>query len=162
MADLERAARFLYLQRTAFGGKVSGKNFGVASDRPARFKLSTLDPMLEKLHSRLSGVVIKCLPYEAFITRYDRPGALFYLDPPYWGCENDYGKAMFSAEDFHVLARQMSGLKGKALLSINDTPQIREIFAGLHLKEVETSYTVAAKTTARGKRAELLIANFVI
>ena len=29
LTDLERAARFLYLQRTAFGGKVEGRNFGV-------------------------------------------------------------------------------------------------------------------------------------
>jgi DNA adenine methylase len=30
LTDLERAARFLYLQRTAFGGKVAGRNFGVS------------------------------------------------------------------------------------------------------------------------------------
>ncbi len=63
LTDLERAARFLYLQRTAFGGKVSGRNFGVARDRPARFNLSTLEPMLEDLHTRLSGVVIECLDW---------------------------------------------------------------------------------------------------
>ncbi len=34
LTDLERAARFLYLQRTAFGGKISGRNFGVSKDRP--------------------------------------------------------------------------------------------------------------------------------
>jgi hypothetical protein len=44
LTDLERAARFLYLQRTAFGGKVSGRNFGVSIDRPARFNLTTLEP----------------------------------------------------------------------------------------------------------------------
>lgn len=32
LTDLERAARFLYLQRTAFGGKVSGRNFGVSKE----------------------------------------------------------------------------------------------------------------------------------
>lgn len=47
LTDLERAARFLYLQRTAFGGKVSGRNFGVSKDRPGRFNLTTLEPMLE-------------------------------------------------------------------------------------------------------------------
>jgi DNA adenine methylase len=36
LTDLERAARFLYLQRTAFGGKVVGRNFGVDDGRPAR------------------------------------------------------------------------------------------------------------------------------
>ena len=92
LTDLERAARFLYLQRTAFGGKVSGRNFGVARDRPARFNLTTLEPMLEDLHARLAGVVIECLPWADFLHRYDGPGTLFYLDPPYWGSEGSYGK----------------------------------------------------------------------
>ncbi len=83
LTDLERAARFLYLQRTAFGGKVSGRNFGVDRARPGRFNLSTLEPMLEDLHSRLSGVTIECLDWSAFIPRYDSADTLFYLDPPY-------------------------------------------------------------------------------
>lgn len=157
LTDLERAARFLYLQRTAFGGKVSGRNFGVSPDRPARFNLSTLEPMLEDVHARLSGVVIECLPYGEFIARYDRSGALFYLDPPYWGSEDDYGKAMFAPEDFARLADQLRGLKGRFLMSINDVPEIRELFASFALQEVSTSYTVGKQAGSRGTRGELLI-----
>ena len=91
LTDLERAARFPYLQRTAFGGKVSGRNFGVDKTRPARFNLIALEPLLEDLHTRLSGVTIECLDWTVFIPRYDGPDTLFYLDPPYWGCEDDYG-----------------------------------------------------------------------
>ncbi|NDW43713.1 DNA adenine methylase, partial [Ruegeria sp. PrR005] len=156
------AARFLYLQRTAFGGKVSGRNFGVSPDWPARFNLTTLEPMLEDVHARLSGVVIECLPYGEFLARYDRPGALFYMDPPYWGCENDYGKAMFAPEDFEHLADFMGAAEGKVLMSINDVPQIRELFAGFQITEVSTSYTVARKASDLGKRRELLVANFDI
>ena len=92
LADLERAARFLYLQRTAFGGKVSGRNFSVSPDRPARFNLSTLEP----------------------------------------------------------------------LLSINDAPEIREIFTTFHMQEIQVRYTLARKETARGRRGELLIRNFAL
>lgn len=159
LTDLERAARFLYLQRTAFGGKVSGRNFGVSNDRPARFNLTTLEPMLEDLHARLAGVVIECLDYAEFIRRYDRPGVLFYLDPPYWGCENDYGKDMFSPADFESLAELLAGIKGKFLLSINDRPEVRELFSAFRLYEVETTYTIA-KTGNRAKRAELIVHNY--
>ena len=157
LTDLERAARFLYLQRTAFGGKVSGRNFGVSVDRPARFNLSTLEPMLEDVHSRLSGVVIECLPYSDFIRRYDSGGTLFYLDPPYWGCEHDYGKAMFAPRDFERLAGQLDGIKSRFLMSINDTPEIREMFGKFDVEAVETTYTIARHTGDNQRRRELLV-----
>ncbi|GGW45909.1 DNA methyltransferase [Gemmobacter lanyuensis] len=161
LTDLERAARFLYLQRTAFGGKVSGRNFGVAAERSARFNLTTLEPMLEDLHSRLSGVMIECLDWADFIPRYDREGTLFYLDPPYWGCEGDYGRTLFSREDFGNMAGLVSNLKGRFIMSINDVPEIREIFGCFHLTEVRTSYTIARTgNDSAGARAELLVSNW--
>ena len=162
LTDLERAARFLYLQRTAFGGKVSGRNFGVSRDRPARFNLTEVEPMLEDLHSRLSGVVIECLDYAEFITRYDGPGTLFYLDPPYWGHEADYGKELFAPAEFARMADQLRHMAGRFLLSLNDVPEVRSIFVGFEMQELATSYTVAKATGARGKRQELLISNFRI
>jgi len=112
--------------------------------------------MLEDLHSRLSGVVIECLDFEAFIARYDTPGTLFYLDPPYWGSESDYGKELFSRQDFQRLADVLKGIKGNFLMSINDVPQIREIFAWAQMEEVQTTYSVAGR--GRGLAAkELLI-----
>lgn len=145
LTDLERAARFLYLQRTAFGGKVSGRNFGVAKDRPGRFNLSTLEPMLEDLHTRLAGVVIECLDFGAFVSRYDGPSTLFYLDPPYWGCEGDYGKDLFSRADFHRLADQLRNSAGSFLLSINDVPEVRDLFGWASIEQVTTSYSVAGR-----------------
>ncbi len=156
LTDLERAGRFLYLPRTAFGGKVSGRNFGVSRDRPGRFNLTTLEPMLEDLHTRLAGVVIECLDYQDFLRRYDGPGTFFYLDPPYWGCEADYGKALFGRDDFARLADQLAGLQGRFLMSINDVPEIREIFAWARIEPVSTTYTVGAG--ARAAR-ELLISS---
>lgn len=155
LTDLERAARFLYLQRTAFGGRVSGRNFGVTVDRPARFNLTTLEPMLEELHTRLSGVVIECLDWSDCLARYDRDGTLFYLDPPYWGSEGDYGRALFSRADFTRLADALAGLRGRFLMSINDTPEVRATFAAFDLAEVSTTYTISAKGAVQ--RPELLV-----
>lgn len=160
LTDLERAARFLYLQRTAFGGKVSGKNFGVAKDRPGRFNLTDLEPMLEDLHCRLSGVVIECLDYAEFIGRYDSPATFFYLDPPYWGCENDYGKGLFIRADFDRMNDRLLNIQGRFLLSINDVPEIRDIFAGFHIVPVKTTYTINKSNGPRERVGELLISNF--
>lgn len=158
LTDLERAARFLYLQRTAFGGKVSGKNFGVSPGRTARFDLSRLEPMLEDVYQRLSGVTIEALDYKEFLRRYDTPETLFYLDPPYYGCEKDYGKALFTRAEFPQMAEALKGIKGRFILSLNDRPEVRDIFKGFRLTAVDTTYSIAGRGNAK-KAGELLISN---
>ena len=163
LTDLQRAARFFYLQRLAFGGKISGRNFGVAADRPARFNLTTLEPDLEALHTRLAGVTVINLDYAAFIDRLDRPGTLFYLDPPYFGNEGDYGKNLFTRARFEEMAHQLGGLKGRFLLSLNDHPCVREIFGRFDRTEVRTSYSIGSGRTAKAMdRAELIISNWTV
>ena len=158
LTDLERAARFLYLQRLAFGGKVSGRSFGVSPQRPARFDVTRIEGMLAELHERLAGVVIECLPYDSFIERYDRKTTLFYLDPPYWGSESDYGKEMFAPADFERLAGILKAIKGRFILSLNDTKEVRELFAAFDIEAVETTYHIGGG--AKAKRAsELIISN---
>ena len=156
LTDLERAARFLYLQRTAFGGKVSGRNFGVDRRTPGRFDVTKLEPMLADLHERLAGVVIEQLPYPDVIRRYDGPDVLFYLDPPYWGNEADYGAGTFERADFERLADQLSTIAGRFVLSINGTPGAREVFGRFAMVEVETTYTLAT-VHGGGKRVGELI-----
>ncbi|CAN7319226.1 DNA adenine methylase [Pararhizobium sp. LjRoot235] len=142
LTDLERAARFLYLQKLAFGGKVSGQSFGVSLERGARFNLNRLAPQLEDVHERLSGVVIENMDWLAFIDRYDRPGTLFYLDPPYFGSEGDYGKALFGRDQFAALAERLRRVQGHFILSINDVPEIRDTFEGFTFHEAELTYSI--------------------
>ncbi|MFN8828281.1 MAG: DNA adenine methylase, partial [Labrys sp. (in: a-proteobacteria)] len=157
LTDIERAARFLYLQRLAFGGKVAGRSFGVSLATPGRFDVTKLGVILDDLHQRLSGVIIECLRWEDVIVRYDAPGTLFYLDPPYFGSEGDYGAGVFARSEFLSLAEALRGIAGGFLLSINDRPEIREVFAGFDMEEVGLTYTIngAAQQAAR----ELIISN---
>jgi len=158
LTDLERACRFLYLQRLAFGGRVNGRHFGVTTTAGARFNVAKLEPMLADIHERLADVAIEQLGYADFIRRYDRAGMLFYLDPPYWGCETDYGQDVFSRTDFDQFADQLAGIKGSFILSINDTPSARATFARFHFSTAETTYTVGAGNAQ--KAGELTVSNF--
>ncbi len=157
LTDLERAARFLYLQRTTFGGKVQGRNFGVFLPGTSRFNVTKIIPMLEDVHTRLTRVVIECLPYADFIRRYDRPYTLFYCDPPYWGSEDYYGKSLFTKADFTILADRLAGIKGRFILSMNDVPPIRDLFAAFTIIKADTTYTFNDKKYKPAK--ELIITN---
>lgn len=149
LTDLERAARFLYLQRTAFGGKSVGQNFGVSVGTPARFDITKLAAMLEAVHERLAGVVIECLPWHQLLDRYDRPETFWYLDPPYWGNETDYGEGLFGRLDFEQLATRLAALKGRWLLSLNDVAGVRRTFARFQIEAVETSYSIQGGAAKR-------------
>lgn len=148
LTDLQRAARFLYLQRVAFGGKVSGRNFGMDTGR-ARFNLSTLEPMLEDLHARLAGVVIERLPFDRFIARYDSPGTLTFCDPPYWACEDDYGPGMFASSDHTLLRDHLAAVQGRFILTINDVPEIRALYAdpAFTIEPVGLTYRISGGVT---------------
>ncbi len=158
MTDMQRAARFLYQQRLAFGGKVTSRNFGVSNDRPARFDVTKLGPELEAVHERLSGVVIERLPWADFIRRYDRAGTLFYLDPPYYGCEGDYGRDLFDRAQFEQMAKVLMGIKGRFILSLNDHPEVRRIFDGFAIEPVEVTYSVSKRSNGQ-KAGEVIISN---
>jgi len=142
LTDLHRAARFLYVQRTAFGGKVSGRNFGVSPGNAGRFDVTKLGTILEDVHTRLAGVVIERLPWPDLIARYDRPETLFYLDPPYLGSGDDYGPGVFVRADFERLATILEGIKGRFVMSLNDHSEVRRIFQGFDIEAVQTTYSI--------------------
>lgn len=146
LTDLRRAARFVYLQTLAFGGKVSSRHFGVSMGQPARFDFTKVVPRLQDIHERLSGVTIEQLPFDRFISRYDRPGTLFYCDPPYWGCEGDYGP-LFNRDDFERLNDALKAVRGRFILSLNDLPEVREIFSWAEIEAVELTYSLSGGPT---------------
>lgn len=156
LTDLERAARFLYLQRLAFGGQVRGV-FGVSPGTGPRFSLSRLEPLLEAAHERLDGVVFECLDWSDLVRRYDAPTTLFYLDPPYFGGEGDYGPGMFAREDYQKMAEQLGGIRGSFVLSINDRPETRAIFDGFIIEPVRLKYSVSS--AGGTDAAEMIVSN---
>ena len=149
LTDLQRSARFLYIQRLAFGGKVAGRHYGVNPVGAGRFDVTKLGPMLEAIHERLARVVIERLDWSAFIARYDRPGTLFYLDPPYFGSEGDYGADLFDRGQFERMAEQLRTVRGSFILSINDHPEVRRIFAGFDMRQEDVRYTIAGNDNGR-------------
>ena len=56
------------------------------------------------------------------------------------------------------MADQLSRIKGKFMLSINDHPDIREVFKGFDHKEVSLLYTAGRKGPVEAN--ELIFTNF--
>jgi len=155
LTDIQRAARFFYLQHQAFGGRVDGQTWGTATTAPA-VNLLRIEEQLSAAHLRLSGTYIEHLDWRECMRRYDRPHSFFYLDPPYWQTEG-YG-VPFPWPEYEAMAAAVRGLQGKAIVSLNDHPDIRACFAGMHMESLPIKYTVGGGQGA--ERHELLIFNW--
>ncbi|MCL1887589.1 MAG: DNA adenine methylase [Kiritimatiellaeota bacterium] len=159
LTDLQRAARFYYLQRLAFGGKVGdARNFGYSRHSRPKINLDGIAEELVEFHHRLRGVVIEHEDGLACLRRYDAPETLFFLDPPYCGTEG-YAVA-FPRERYSELAHLLAALRGKFLLTLNDHPHIRDTFAAFHRKPLKTHYTVNGIGDHSKPVTELLFSNF--
>ncbi|MEN3257272.1 DNA adenine methylase [Sodalis endosymbiont of Spalangia cameroni] len=156
LTDIQRAARFYYLQQLTFGGKVSGQNFGTSAVRSQVLNLLRIEEQLSQAHLRLSQATIEHLGWRACIEKYDRPHTLFYLDPPYWKTQG-YGVA-FGLEQYSIIDSLAHSISGKMIISINDIPEMRHIFKNLHIDVVDLKYSLGSN--CHSKR-ELIIRNFV-
>lgn len=158
LTDIQRAARFYYLQHHAFGGRVEGQSFGTATTAPA-INLLRIEESLSAAHLRLaSGTTVENLPWRECLTRYDRSHTFFYADPPYWQTEG-YG-VPFPFGEYEALAAAMRTCKGKMMVSINDHPEIRAAFSGLVMHELEITYTVGTADARKAPSRELVIMNW--
>lgn len=83
LTDIQRAARFFFLQHHAFGGKVTAQSFGTATTGPA-INLLRIEENLFAAWQRLSGTYVENLPWLDCAEHYDRPHTFQYMDPPYW------------------------------------------------------------------------------
>src|SRR5260370_784685 len=85
LTDVQRAARFFYLQKNSFGGLVLQHKFHYGITHQSNYNPARIPVILEKTHQRLQRVQIESLPYEQVLEKYDRPTTIFYVDPPYFG-----------------------------------------------------------------------------
>lgn len=140
LTDIQRAARFYYLQKLAFGGKTDSQSFGTATTSPPRLNLFRLEEDMSQAHLRLQSTYIEHLSWECAVEKYDRPYTLHYLDPPYWQTAG-YG-VDFGFENFLKMADLAKSVSGAMIISINDHPEIRKVFDGLYMENKPIRYTV--------------------
>lgn len=119
--------------------RFESQTFGAVTTTPPGLNLLRLEETLSAAHLRLASTFIEYLRWQVCIERYDRPHTLFYMGPPYWQTEG-YGVA-FGIEQYEEMAAILGRLKGKAIISLNDHPNIR--------------YTVGGAAKARGPRGAL-------
>ncbi|MDB6026288.1 MAG: methyltransferase [Verrucomicrobiales bacterium] len=158
LTDMERATRYYIRNRISFGGQ--GDSFAVSKTHGgAGFFKTTASELLGKVHDRLEGVAIENTSYERILKNYDSPSTLFFMDPPYVGASPGAYEG-WAEEDVLNLVKEISKLQGKFIVTLNDSPFVREAFKDFPM----TSHTSVNGLTKNRKNplkfSELIIRNF--
>ncbi|MFH2065004.1 MAG: DNA adenine methylase [Pseudomonadota bacterium] len=156
LTDIQKAARYYYLQRLCFGGRVKNRSFGsTPNDRP-RINLLRLEEELSEAHLRIARANIENLSWQDFLKTYDRPQTFFFMDPPYY--KAPYYNHNLDLDDYQAIADTLKHINGQFILTINDTPEMQHVFKNYRIEAVELDYSVARDKITVGK--ELLVSNF--
>lgn len=166
--DMDRALRFLYLNRACFNGlwreNAKGQMNTPMGDTPAE-KLFDFEA-LRAVHHALQGVGLKVGPfYEAGFSApsLDPEGWFIYLDPPYHRTFSNYSKGGFGEVDHIQLARcanYWSNHGAKVMVSNSDTEFVRELYRDWNITEVQARRSISADRSKRGRVGELVIRNY--
>lgn len=150
--DVERFYRFIYLTMGSYG--YLREDF-----RGAEREIKICD-RLERLKDRLSNVDILNKNYEE-LRDFDSPGSFYYLDPPY---PKDTGEGTRISQlgeiNMDRLYKFCRELRGKFILSLNDSIKNRRLFEKFEIKKVRTSHQLVEGGPFKHVRTELLISNF--
>ena len=156
LTDVQRAARFFFLQKVEYGGLVAHRNFVLQVVQSTHWNPARIPSLIESTAQRLQNAQIEALPYQKIIRKCDRPSTFFYLDPPYY--DKKLYQFNFEDKDFRELAALLAGLKGTFILSLNDVPEVRDIFRDFKMQAIQLAYSAQQKV---GRRyGEVLIKNF--
>lgn len=157
LTEIQRAARFLLRNRISFGGGM--KSFGVAkrAGSGVGFDRDAIGESLEGVRKRLNKVVVENLPYERCLANYDAPTTVFFLDPPYVG-DSTGAYDGWKQADMLQLRTRLDRLKGKWVLTINDSADNRQLFKDCKVNPVlTTNRRLNTRTHAGKKFGELVI-----
>ncbi len=133
--EIERAATFLLRCRSSFGGGQT--SFAVAKRAGAGIDRESMARRVREFHARTNRVVVENLPWQRLLRNYDSEASFFFLDPPYVG-ESTGAYEGFGQPQMGELAAALRRLKGRWLLTVNDSPANRSLFSGCTIHPVAT------------------------
>ncbi|HHU87510.1 MAG TPA: DNA adenine methylase [Peptococcaceae bacterium] len=169
MTSLERASRFLYLNKYGYNGLWRVNSKGIHNVPYGRYKNKKLvhEQDLFLVSARLKKTRILCGDFSLALEETE-PGMFVYLDPPYHPLSEtarftSYTSDSFGEEEQRRLARAFQNLDQRGcrvMLSNSDTPFIRELYRGYNIVEVKARRAINCKGEGRGLLTELVIRNY--
>jgi len=168
LSPVNRAARFIYLNRFCFNGiyrtNLKGE-FNVPYAPTGTGGLPTLE-FLQSIATQLKRSTISCGDFEKILLKEVRKNDFVYMDPPYAVSTRrvfrEYGPQPFGFDDVNRLVRlldEMDRRKAKFVVSYALTNEVLRAFHRWDIKRIVTHRNVSGFAEHRRKAVEILVSN---
>lgn len=169
LTDVERAARFIYLNKTCFNGLYRVNSKGKFNVPMGSYKNPGIlkEDILKEANKLLQGVELKVMSFEKVLD-FATKDAFIYLDPPYYPLTKTssftaYTKDVFLENEQKKLAeifKKLDNLGCKLLLSNSDHAFIRDLYKEFKQESVYARRMINCDATKRGPIIELVVENY--
>lgn len=169
LSPVERAARFIYLNKTCYNGLYRVNRAGQFNVPMGSYKNPRIFDALElqAASATLQAVSLRCADFTT-VLEYAQEGDFVYFDPPYVPLSatssfTSYTRGDFGPQEHARLAQVFRELDARGcllMLSNSDTPYTRELYREYHCLNVYAPRAINTNPRGRGKIPELLVLNY--
>lgn len=168
-SDIERAARFIYLNKTCFNGLYRENSQGSFNVPMGKYKNPTIcnADLLRTVSIALQSVAVSLKQYSEINAQNEQD--FVYFDPPYYPLSSTsnfttYSRYVFK-ENEQVKLRdtfvELANRGVKVMLSNSDCGFVRELYADFNIYEILASRAINSKAKNRGRITELIITSYL-
>ncbi len=168
--NVERAARFIYLNKTCFNGLYRENSKGQFNVPMGSYKKPPIldADLLQAASSALQNASIEAQSFEVIAEHATTAKDFVYFDPPYFPISDTskftaYSRDAFTTEDqirlrdtFATLAKR----RVKVMLSNSDCPFVRDLYQDFNIHTIKASRHINSKGSKRGKITEVLVTSY--
>lgn len=169
LSDVERASRFIYLNRTCFNGMYRVNSQGQFNVPFGHYKNPRIidENNLLNCSGLLKKTEIKCADFSEILTKVKK-GDLVYFDPPYVPLNETSSFTSYTKDGFDInmqfklrdVCDELDNKGVKFMLSNSDTKLVNELYVNYEIKKVFASRQINANADGRGKITEVLVRNY--
>ncbi len=174
--NIQRAAQFIYLNRTCFNGLYRVNKNGKFNVPIGSYKNPTIcdEDNLRQLSQLIQNVEFQYGDYSRSM-EYVTENTFVYFDPPYRPLNVTSGFTSYTKEDFNddnqrelaTFYRELNEQNAKLMLSNSNPKNINEddhffdnIYQGFNINQIQASRMINANSNGRGKISEILVTNY--
>lgn len=169
LSGVERASRFIYLNRTCFNGMYRVNSQGQFNVPFGHYKNPRIidENNLLNCSELLKKTEIKCADFSEVLTKVQK-GDFVYFDPPYVPLNETSSFTSYTKDGFDIdmqfklrdVCDELDSLGVKFMLSNSDTKLVNELYVNYEIKKVFASRQINANADGRGKITEVLVRNY--